>query len=76
VEETVSTEAAAYTVLALVLGVSVAWCHGWWARGRHDTARRTAVLAERATRPPDQRAGLEDGAEHEPNTCTRKDQTT
>ena len=46
-----STEAAAYTVLALVLSVAVAWCHGWWARGRYDTARRNAVFAERAARP-------------------------
>lgn len=47
-----STEAAAYTVLALILIVSAAWSHGWWARGRYDATRRTAVLAERAARPP------------------------
>jgi hypothetical protein len=57
-----STEAAAYTVLALVLCVSAAWCHGWWARGRYDTARRTAVLAERAARPPDARTPAVDAA--------------
>lgn len=93
-----STEAAAYTVLALVLGVSAAWCHGWWARGRAHTARRAAVLAERAARPPGPHtaaiadeialglhalahscclpAALTAGAEHDPDRCTRKDQTT
>lgn len=93
-----STAAASYTVLALILGVSVAWCHGWWARGRYDTARRTAVHAERAARPPGPHAAaIADeitlawhalgqacclrqwetaGREHDPDRCTRKDQTT
>jgi hypothetical protein len=60
-----------------------------------DELRAAEARLERATRPPDQRASLEDGvvrvalaaaccerwwtsagAEHEPATCTRKDQTT
>jgi hypothetical protein len=90
----VSTEAAAYTTLGLVLAVAAAWSYGWWARGRYED-HREALRAERAARPPHQRPGLEDGvvavalagaccerwwtsagAEHEPTTCTRKDQTT
>ena len=47
-----STTAAAFTVLAIVLGGPAIWCHGYRTRGRVDTARRAAVLAERAARPP------------------------
>jgi hypothetical protein len=94
VEETVSTAAAAWTTLAIVIAVPVIWCHGYWTRGRV-ADHREDLRAEQAARPPDQRPGLEDGvvavalaaaccerwwtsagAEHEPNTCTRKDQTT
>ena len=57
-----STEAAAYTTLGLVLAVAAAWSHAWWARGRYDTARRAAVLAERAARPPDALTPAEDAA--------------
>jgi hypothetical protein len=56
-----STTAAAYTALTLVLGVALAWCLGWWARGRVDHARRVAVLAERAARPPGRPRSAIDG---------------
>jgi hypothetical protein len=56
----VSTEAAAYTTLAIVLAVPAIWCHGYWTRGR-GADHREALRAERAARPPHQRPGLEDG---------------
>jgi hypothetical protein len=56
----VSTAAAAYTTLGLVLAVAAAWSYGWWARGRYED-HRAALRAERAARPPHQRPGLEDG---------------
>jgi hypothetical protein len=47
----VSTEAAAWTTLGLVLAVAAAWSYGWWARGRYED-HRAALRAERAARPP------------------------
>ncbi|MFH9013994.1 hypothetical protein ACH4C6_21765 [Streptomyces sp. NPDC017943] len=89
-----TTSAAACTVLALTLGVAVAYSLGWWARGRYDTGRR----AEHDARPPGPHAIADEIAlgwqelaeacclrswesggrddEHDPATCTRKDQTT
>lgn len=46
-----TTEAAAYTTLAFVLAVAVAWSHAWWARGRYED-HREALRAEHAARPP------------------------
>jgi hypothetical protein len=93
----VSTEAAAYTTLGLILAVAAAWSHAWWARGRYED-RRAALRAERAARPPGPHpAAIHDeitlawhalghacclrqwetaGREHDPDRCTRKDQTT
>ena len=57
-----STEAAAWITLGIVLGAPLIWCHGFRTRGRLDATRRAAVLAERAARPPDALTPAEDAA--------------
>jgi hypothetical protein len=57
----VSTEAAAYTTLGLILAVAIAWSLAWWARGRYED-HRDALRAERAARSPDARTPAEDAA--------------
>ncbi|MFI1324575.1 hypothetical protein ACH4TI_15200 [Streptomyces rochei] len=55
-----TTAAAAVTTLAFVLGLPAAWCHGYRTQ-RQVAERRAAARAERAARPADERASLEDG---------------
>jgi hypothetical protein len=83
-----------YTALFAAVSVALATAIAHHAYLR-DELRAAQARPERATRPPRQRASLEDGvvavalaaaccerwwtsagAEHEPTTCTRKDQTT